>query len=68
MRQDFATNSEALGKAASEILWSIISKVHSLKEFRFKAYEKLYSPCVIPIFKYFTAVLGLKNYQQIDNV
>ena len=42
-KQDFAINSEALGKAAGKALGSIISKIHSLKELGFKAYEKLYS-------------------------
>ena len=67
-KQDYSINSEALGKAAGRALGSIISKIHSLKEFGFKAYEKLYSSCVMPILDYCSAVWGFKNYQQIDNV
>ena len=59
-KQDYSINSEALGKAAGRALGSIISKIHSLKEFGFKAYEKLYSSCVMPILDYCSAVWGLK--------
>ena len=60
-KQDYSINSEALGKAAGGAHGSIISKIHSLKEFGFKAYEKLYSSCVMPILDYCSAVWGLKT-------
>ena len=50
-KQYYSINSEALGKAAGRALGSIISKIHSLKELGFKAYEKLYSSCVMPILR-----------------
>jgi hypothetical protein len=61
----FYLNSESLGKAAGRALGG---KIHSLKDFGFKSYEKLYLSCVVPILDYCSSVWGFKKYQATDNV
>lgn len=67
-KSDFTSNCEALAKGAGRALGSIISKIHKLKDFGFRSYEKLYNSCVVPILDYCSSVWGLKHYQCIDNV
>jgi len=45
---NFTLNTNTLGKAAGRALEKIISKIHILKDFGFKSYEKLYYSCVVP--------------------
>ena len=65
---NFSYNCDALSKAAGRALGGIISKVHGLKDFGFKSYEKLYNACVTSILDYCASAWGFKNYQKIDNV
>ena len=53
MKTTTKDNVEAAGGRA---LGAIISKIHSLKEFGIKTYEKLYSACVVPILDYCSSV------------
>ncbi len=65
---NYSSHCEAIAKGAGRALGSIISKIHILKDFGFRSYEKLYKNCVVPILDYSASVWGFKNYQQIDNV
>lgn len=65
---NFYTNCEALSKGAGRALGAIINKIHSLKDFGFRAYEKLFQSCVIPIMDYGSSTWGNKPFQSIDNV
>lgn len=67
-KNDFTHNAEALAKGAGRALGGIINKIHTLKEFGFNSYEKLYTSCIIPILDYSASVWGFKQFQQIDNV
>ena len=53
---NFTLNTNTLGKAAGRALEKIISKIHILKDFGFKSYEKLYYSCVVPILDYASGV------------
>lgn len=55
-------------KAARRALGGIISKVHRLKDFGFKPYEKIHKTCVTSIIDYCASVNGYKNNQKIDNI
>ena len=48
-KMDFSFTADALAKGAGIALDGIISMIHSLKEFGFKTFEKLYYACVVPI-------------------
>lgn len=65
---DFSNHCDAIGKGASRALGGIINKIHNMKEFGFKSYEKLVSNCVFPVLDYCSTVWGYKQYQQLDNV
>ena len=65
---DFSNHCNAIGKGASRALGGIINKIHSMKEFGFKSYEKLVSSCVFPVLDYCSTVWGYKQYKQLDNV
>lgn len=65
---DYSYTAKALASGAGRALGSIISKVHSLKDFGFKTYEKLYESCVIPIMDYGASVWGFKPQSEIDSV
>ena len=67
-KMDFSFTAGALAKGVGRALCGIISKIHSLKEFGFKTFEKLYYACVVPILDYGYSVWGYKPYVQIDNV
>ena len=65
---NFTPNANTLGKAAGRALGKIISKIHSLKDFGFKSYEKRYFSCVVPILDYASGVWGYKKYLASDNI
>ena len=48
----FSSNGDNLAKAGGRALGAIISKIHKLKEFGIKTYEKLFNACVVPILDY----------------
>jgi hypothetical protein len=66
-KSDFTLNCESLSKGAGRALGSIINKIHNLKVFCFRSYEKLFNCCVIPILDYGASVWGAKQYQTIDS-
>ena len=45
-----------------------ISKLHGLKDFGFKTFEKLYYSCVVPVTDYSSSVWGYKPYAQLDYI
>ena len=49
---DFSYTAKALAAGAGRALGCMISKVHNMKDFGFKTFEKLYESCVIPILVY----------------
>lgn len=57
---DFSFTADALAKGAGRALGGIISKIHSLKEFGFKTFEKVYYACVVPILDYGSSVWEYK--------
>ena len=65
---NFMKNAENLAKAGGRALGKIISSIHSNKDFRFNAYEKLFYSCVIPVLDYASSVWGYKKFQPIDNI
>lgn len=67
-KMDISHNCDVLSKAGGRALGSIINRIHGLKEFGFKSYEKLYDSCVTSILDYCASVWGYKNNQKIDNV
>ena len=67
-RSDYSINCEALSKGAGRALGSLINKIHHLKDFGFRAFEKLFNSCVVPILDYGASVWGTKQFQSIDNV
>ena len=66
-KDDFNLNVENLAKGGGRALGSIITKLRNLKEFVIKTYEKLYSPCVVPILDYQSSVWGYKEYNNINS-
>ena len=67
-KMEFSYTADALAKGAGRALGGKISKIHSLKEFGFKTFEKLDYACVVLILDYGSSVWGYKPYVQIDNV
>ena len=67
-KSDFSFTADALAKGAGRALGGLISRIHSLKEFGFKTFEKLYYACVFPVLDYGSSVWGYKPYTQIDNI
>jgi hypothetical protein len=49
---DYTYNSEPLGKGAGRAVGSLISKIHNLKNFGFKSFEKLFYAVVTPVMDY----------------
>ena len=64
----FLNNAENLAKAGGRALGSIISKIHNLKEFGIKTFEKLFNACVVPILDYCSSVWGFNNFSSVDDV
>ena len=64
----FNLHAETLAKGAGRALGKIISKIHSLKDFGFQSYEKLFNSCVTPILDYASGIWGNRKFQSIDNV
>ena len=67
-KMDLSFNCDTLSKAGGRALGSIINKVHGLKDFGFRSYEKLFDSCVTTILDYCASVWGYKKTQKIDNV
>ena len=67
-KKDYTLNVGNLAAAGGRALGAIISKIHSLKEFGIKTYEKLYSACVVPILDYCSSVWGYKDFSCVDTV
>ena len=67
-KNDFTLNAENLARGGGRALGSIIPKLHSLKDFGIKTYEKLFNVCVVPILDYHSSVWGYKYYQSIETV
>ena len=67
-KMDFSHHADALAKGAGRALGGIISKIHNLKEFGFKTFDKLYNSCVTPILDYSSSTWGFKQYTSIDCV
>ncbi|CAG2247352.1 HARBI1 [Mytilus edulis] len=65
---DYTSNAENLSAAGGRALGAIISKIHSLKEFGIKTYEKLYVSCIVPILDYCSSVWGFKDLNCVDTV
>jgi hypothetical protein len=65
---DFTLNCESLSKAAGRALGSVVNKIHQLKDFGFRAFEKLFNSCVVPILDYGSSTWGYKRYQTVENV
>ena len=64
----FSSNADNLAKAGGRALGAIISKIHKLKEFGIKTYEKLFNACVVPILDYCSSVWGFNDYSSVDAV
>ncbi|XP_063446895.1 uncharacterized protein LOC134726422 [Mytilus trossulus] len=67
-KKDYTSNAENLSAAGGRALGAIISKIHSLKEFGIKTYEKLYVSCIVPILDYCSSVWGFKDLNCIDTI
>lgn len=67
-KNDFTQNAESLSKGAGRALGVIINTIHHLKDFGFKAFEKLFTSCVVPILDYGASSWGYRQFQSIDNV
>ena len=67
-KRNFNDNADNLAKAGGRALGAVISKLHNLKEYGIKTYEKLFNSCVVPILKYSSSVWGYKEYNCIDMV
>ena len=67
-RNNFSSHCDAIGKGASRAFGGIINKIHRMKDFGFKSYEKLVRNCVFPIIDYCSSIWGFKQYQQCENV
>ena len=67
-KMDFSHHADALANGAGKALGGIISKIHNLKEFGFKTFDKLYNSCVTPILDYSASTRGFKQYTSIDCV
>ena len=65
---DFTKTADALATGGGRALGGLISKLHGLKDFGFKTFEKLYYSCVVPVTDYGSAVWGYKNYAQLDYI
>ena len=65
---DFTHHADALAKGTGRALGAIIAKIHHLKEFGFKSFDKLYNSCVTPILDYSASTWGFKQYTPIDCV
>ena len=64
----FLNNAENLAKTGGRALGSIISKIHNLKEFGIRTFEKLFNACVVPILDYCSSVWGFNNFSSVDDV
>ena len=60
-KNDFNRNAVNFTKGGDRALGLIISKLHTLKEFGIKTYEKLYNSCVVPILEYQSSVWDYKE-------
>ena len=67
-KSDFTQTADALATGGGRALGGLISKLHGLKDFGFKTFEKLYYSCIVPVTDYGSAVWGYKNYAQLDYV
>ena len=65
---DYMLNTDSLAKSAGRALGAVITKIHSLKDFGFRSYEKMFDACVAPIMEYCASVWGAKSFQSLDNV
>ena len=59
-------NYDALATGSGRAQGGLISKLHGLKDFGFKTFEKLYYSCVVPVSDYGLSVWGYKSYAQLD--
>ena len=67
-KSEFSQTADALATGGGRALGGIISKLHGLKDFRFKTFEKLYYSCVVPVTDYSSSVWGHKPYAQLDYI
>ena len=67
-KSDFTQTADALATGGGRAFGGLISKLHGLKDFGFKTFEKLYYSCVVPVTDYGSAVWGYKNYAQLDYI
>ena len=64
-KMDLSFNCDTLSKAGGRALGSIINKVHGLKDFGFRSYEKLFDSCVTTILDNCASVWGYKTRNSI---
>ena len=55
-------------KAGGCALGSVSSKIHNLKEFGIKTYEKIFNACVVPVLDYSSSMWGFNDNASIDAV
>ena len=67
-KSEFSQTADALATGGGRALGGIISKLHGLKDFGFKTFEKLYYSCVVPVTYYSSSVWGYKPYAQLDYI
>ena len=67
-KRNFNDSADNLAKAGGRALGAVISKLHNVKEYGIKTYEKLINSCVVPILDYNSSVWGYKEYDSIDMV
>ncbi|VDH98618.1 Hypothetical predicted protein [Mytilus galloprovincialis] len=63
----FLSNVDLLAKSGGRALGNIIAKIHNIKDFGYKSYEKLFNSCIVPIL-YYSCVWGYRKYQSKDNI
>ena len=67
-KSEFSQTVDTLATGGGRALGGIISKLHGLKDFGFKTFEKLYYSCVVPVTDYSSSVWGYKPYAQLDYI
>ena len=55
-------------EAGGRALGGVISKIHHLKDFGIKTFEKLFTSCVVPVLDYSSSIRGYKDFACLNQI
>ena len=66
--KDFRDNANRLSEAGGRALGGVISKIHHLKDFGIKTFEKLFTSFVVPVLDYSSSIWGYKDFACLNQI